>query len=139
VYSVRSPDLDNEERIQRSANLTFSAPPGLPGGLPGGVLHFSILAAGWAPFDRVQFHVNYVDEDLPSFIYDLPEGATAFEDLSFELPAGVSGFTFVYTYNFLSLSKEVLDSVLAQLPDRNGVVYLDDVYLVDTNEDATGE
>jgi len=117
VYSVRSPNLDNEERIQGSSNFTLSAPPGLSGG----VFYFSILAGVVLPFDIIEYYVDGLPVSSGGDVVEM----TDFEQRSFNLPPGFRKVDFVYKYNPLGISKEEFPP---EPPHRIGAVFLDDIF-----------
>jgi len=114
VYSIKSPDLSNEELLFKSSNVTLTT--GVD--WPAGTLYFSILDGVEIPFDDL---VYYVDGQ---FRGPFPTSA-AFETQIVQLPPGQHTITFSYMFNPLNVPLLPPES-----PNRIGAVFIDDVYFL---------
>ena len=88
LYSIKSPDLSNEDLTPQSSNVTFTtnldSPPG--------TLYFSILAGVDMPFDDVVYFLDGEQRGQASSMTD-------FDSRTIDVPGGQHDVTFVYNYN----------------------------------------
>lgn len=114
VYSIRSPNLDNDGLVPRTANVTISSGEGTPAG----TLLFSVLNGGDMPFD---IFTIYVDGEMRG----APPSGTEFEAQQIQLGPGPHEVTFSYEFN-----PEGLPALPPESPSRIGAVFIDDVYFL---------
>ena len=114
LYSIKSPDLSNEDLTPQSSNVTFTtnldSPPG--------TLYFSILAGVDMPFDDVVYFLDGEQRGQASSMTD-------FESRTIDVPGGQHDVTFVYNYNPLALG-----GLPPPPPERIGAAFIDDVYFL---------
>lgn len=120
VYSVRSPNLDNDDATQGVANLTFTTNPTWPQG----AFNFDILGGTAMPFDTVDWFVDGVPRGggVPD------EGMLDFDQRTINLSPGPHIITFSYRFNPVGLPPQNFPPASA-FPDRIGY-FLDNVYFV---------
>ncbi|KAL7548230.1 hypothetical protein ACHAWF_011520, partial [Thalassiosira exigua] len=120
IYSVRSPDLDNDDATPSSSNLTLTT----DADWGGGTLLFDFYGGAVIPFDVVNF---YVDGE-PRGGGQAVEGMTGFQQQNLTLGPGGRVVTFEYKYNPLNFPASGLPPDAA-FPDRTHV-FIDNVYFV---------
>lgn len=119
VFSMRSPVLYTDDKIASDAILSVSMPDyGI------GALHFSVLASTQVPFDRFEYLVDGVSRGQINA--PMPD----FEERIIQVGPGPHMVTFVYKFNPLNVPGQGLPPDASAFPDRDGIVYIDDVYFV---------
>ena len=114
IYSIKSPDLSNDDLTQLVSNATFTTDPTWEGG----TLVLSILAGVSMPFDNFRY---LVDGQMRGALTD----KSTFENLQIPLGPGAHEITFLYTFNPAGLT-----NFPPEPPSRIGAVYIDDVYFL---------
>jgi len=114
VYSIKSPDLSNDELmpLKSSAKFTTDAAWGA------GTVVFSVLAGVNMPFDQFRY---MVDGQMRGGLSD----KSVFETLQITLGPGSHEIEFQYEWNSARLTAFPPES-----PDRIAAVYIDDVYFL---------
>ena len=116
IYSIKSPDLGNDELARLVSNATF-----ITNSTWGeGTLVLSVLAGVSMPFDNFRY---LVDGQMRGGLSD----KSAFENLQIPLGPGPHEITFSYTFNSAGLT-----NFPPEPPSRIGAVYIDDVYFLPT-------
>lgn len=114
VYSIKSPDLSNDDLTQLESNATFTT----NSTWGGGTFVFSVLAGVSMPFDNFRYTV---DGQERGGLTD----KSAFETMQIALGPGPHEIVFKYQFNPATLSTFPPDP-----PNRIGAVYIDDVYFL---------
>ena len=113
-YSIKSPNLDNEEGTPLTSNVTLSTGPDWPAGR----IYFSILGGVKMPFDDLNIYVDGTQRGRAS---EIPE----FINQGILLSPGEHDVTFSYRFN-----PAELENFPPPYDDRIGAVFLDDVYFL---------
>jgi len=116
VYSIRSPILENEERIPKSSEVILTTGEDWPEG----TLILSILAGTQMPFDNV---VYYVDDQQRGFLTEAED--PTFITQQIQLSPGQHEIKFEYNFNPLNIPE-----FPPEQPGRLGGVFIDDVYFL---------
>ena len=116
VYSIRSPILENEERIPKSSEVVFTTGEDWPEG----TLILSILAGTQMPFDNV---VYYVDDQQRGFLTEAED--PTFITQQIQLTPGQHEIKFEYNFNPVNIPE-----FPPEQPGRLGGVFIDDVYFL---------
>jgi len=116
VYSIRSPILENEERIPKSSEVILKTGEDWPEG----TLILSILAGTQMPFDNV---VYYVDDQQRGFLTEAED--PTFITQQIQLAPGQHEIKFEYNFNPLNIPQ-----FPPEQPGRLGGVFIDDVYFL---------
>mmetsp|Transcript_9622 Transcript_9622/g.21698 ORF Transcript_9622/g.21698 Transcript_9622/m.21698 type:complete len:825 (+) Transcript_9622:721-3195(+) len=118
VYSIKSPVLENDDKIPSTANVTMDMPDyGI------GALYYSVLASIQMPFDQFEVYVDGVSRSV------VTDPMTEFEERVIQLGPGPHRFDFVYKFNPSNVPAQGFPPASA-FPDRIGAVFIDDVYFV---------
>ena len=120
IYSVRSPDLSNEDRVPAESNLTFTTNPNWEAG----IMHFSLLGGVQLPFDSIDYYVDGVPRGGGEGVI-----STDFADRTLILGPGLHVVTFVYRYNPTNVESANFP-LEGGYPDRIGATFIDDVYFI---------
>ncbi|KAL9182364.1 hypothetical protein ACHAXT_013016 [Thalassiosira profunda] len=125
LFSLRSPDLYNEEGASVSANFTFNTGPDWPAG----TVHFFSLAGNWRPLDVVTFFVDGIQRMAQ-------EGeSTEFVEKTTPLGPGAHELKWEITFNPGGLPAENLPPPEV-FPDRTSY-FVDRLFFVPLSADAT--
>jgi len=116
VYSIRSPILENEERIPKSSEVILTTGEDWPEG----TLILSILAGTQMPFDNV---VYYVDDQQRGFLTEAED--PTFITQQIQLSPGQHEIKFEYNFNPLNIPQFPPEQT-----GRLGGVFIDDVYFL---------
>ena len=125
-WSLKTPNLETDMYTPAMSNLTLVTPDDFGAG----TLYFSVWAGCHMPYDRL----NYTADNDTRGVISLPTGG--WEQRSKLVGPGSHVFTFIYEFNPLDLPPQVFEG-LEDAPvyeNRTGVVYIDDVYFVPTNQ-----
>lgn len=114
TYSIRNPNLDNDDRTPLTSSVTLTTNEDWPAG----TLVFSYLAGTQMPHDNVAFYVDGQQRGVFTEVLD-------FQTQQLQMMGGRHNVTFTYSYNPVGL-----EDFPPEGPDRLGAAYIDDVYFL---------